>query len=108
MELSREGTLKKYIQKNGKLPEEKVSKIIGLVLQGLNYLHGCGILHKDLKPSNILMVNGEGIQLSDYALAELYDERLSGKADSKRGIDFSRGESLPYMAPEVIRHEGIS
>lgn len=53
--------------------------MIGLVLQGLNYLHASGILHKDLKPSNILILNGEDIQLADYALAELYDERLTGK-----------------------------
>lgn len=101
MELAKEGTLKKYIQKNGKLPEEKASKIIGQVLQGLNYLHNNGILHKDLKPSNILLTNPElSIQLTDYAVAELYDQRLSGNSYGRGGVaDFSRGESLPYMAP---------
>jgi calcium/calmodulin-dependent protein kinase I len=78
MELVQQGTLKKYIQKNGKLVEDSVSKITAQILQGLVYLHSNGILHKDLKPSNVLMVD-RGVQLSDYALAEIYDQRLSGK-----------------------------
>jgi mitogen-activated protein kinase kinase kinase len=108
MELAGEGTLKKYIQKNGKLSEDVVSKITCQILQGLSYLQINGISHKDLKPSNVLMTGNGNIQLSDYALAEIYDQRLSGKGDKVKNGDFSRGESLPYMAPEVIRHEGIS
>ena len=54
-------------------------------------------------------MTGNGyIQLSDYALAEIYDQRLSGKTDKGKSVDFSRGESLVYMPPEVIKHEGIS
>ena len=51
------------------------------------------------------MFKDQSIKLSDYALAEIYDKRLSAKGkDSKPGnVDFSRGESLPYMAPEVIK-----
>lgn len=69
------------------------------------YLHGASVLHKDLKSSNVLMFKDQSIKLSDYALAEIYDKRLSAKGkDSKPGnVDFSRGESLPYMAPEVIK-----
>lgn len=68
------------------------------------------MLHKDLKSNNILLFKDQSIKLSDYALAEIYDKRLSTKVKgSKAGdVDFSRGESLPYMAPEVIKNEGIS
>ena len=99
MELAAEGTLKKYIQKNGKLAQGVVSKIASQILQGLSYLHSNGIIHKDLKPSNILMTGNGNIQLSDYALAEIYDQRLSGKTDKGKSVDFSRGESLVYMSP---------
>lgn len=106
MELAEEATLRKFIQKNEKLGEEKISNIAEQALEGLAYLHGASVLHKDLKSNNILLFKDQSIKLSDYALAEIYDKRLSVKAKgSKAGdVDFSRGESLPYMAPEVIKN----
>lgn len=56
MELAKEGTLKKYIQKNGELPESFVANIVEKILEALDYLHNAGIIHKDLKTSNILMM----------------------------------------------------
>ena len=101
MDLAKEGTLKKFVQKNGKITEEFASKVVRQILEGLLYLHSQGILHKDLKTTNILMV-GESIKVSDYALAELYDCRLlEGEGSTKKGKEdrFHRGYSLPYMAP---------
>lgn len=77
MELSKEGTLKKYIQKNGAQPEEIASNFAESVLLGLDYLHNAGVLHKDLKTSNILMMPKNELQLSDFGIAEIYDERLT-------------------------------
>ena len=53
--------------------------IIKQVLEGLAELHRLNILHKDLKSSNVLMLNSENVKISDYALAELYDPRLLAK-----------------------------
>ena len=79
MEVSQGGSLKKYIQKQGKLSEQESSSIAKQILEGLSELHHLNILHKDLKSSNVLMTNSENIKLSDYALAELYDPRLLAK-----------------------------
>ena len=85
--------------------------IIKQVLEGLAELHRLNILHKDLKSSNVLMLNSEHIKISDYALAELYDPRLLAKdgkvKQCKKNCQFFRGDSLPYMAPEVIQNHGI-
>jgi mitogen-activated protein kinase kinase kinase len=80
------------------------------VLEGLKFLHGEGVAHKDLKSNNVLMFNDEAVKLTDYALAELYDARLTdqGKMKGRAEIGFSRGDSLPYMAPEVIKNQGFS
>lgn len=107
MELAKEGTLKKYIQKNGELPESFVANIVEKILEALDYLHNAGIIHKDLKTSNILMMPKDQIKLSDYGIAEVYDERLSengNKGVNKQYMDYYRGDSLPYMAPEVIKN----
>lgn len=77
MELSREGTLKKYIQKNGKLTEEMASIYAESILQALDYLHNAGVLHKDLKSTNVLIMPKNEIKVSDYGIAEIYDDRLT-------------------------------
>lgn len=77
MELTREGTLKKYIQKNGAQSEETASNLAENILMGLDYLHNAGVIHKDLKSTNVLMMPRNEIKLSDYGIAEIYDERLS-------------------------------
>lgn len=77
MELSREGTLKKYIQKNGKLTEETASIYAESILQALDYLHNAGVLHKDLKSTNVLIMTKNEIKVSDYGIAEIYDDRLT-------------------------------
>jgi serine/threonine protein kinase len=79
MELSREGTLKKHLQKNGCQPEETASNLAESILLGLDYLHNAGVIHKDLKTTNVLMMPKNEIKLSDYGIAEIYDERLSDK-----------------------------
>lgn len=64
-------------------------------------------MHKDLKSTNVLVMPKNEIKVSDYGIAEIYDDRLTEK-DSKgminREIDYYRGDSLPYMAPEVIKN----
>lgn len=76
MPLAKDGTLKKMIQKDGKIDEEIIAKITFQILQGLSYLHSKAVFHLDLKPSNVLMTDNHKAILSDYALAQLYDERL--------------------------------
>lgn len=86
MELSKQGTLKKFIQKNGPSKESSAANIIENVLEALDYLHCAGFIHKDLKSSNVLLMPKEQIKLSDYAIAEIYDDRLSVKDKKKSKI----------------------
>jgi p38 MAP kinase len=60
-----------------------MANLIRKILEGLVYLHNAGILHKDLKTSNVLMMSKEEIKLSDYGLAEIYDERLTSQGKGK-------------------------
>lgn len=107
MEIAKEGTLHKYVKKHGKCTEEWTRQIIKQILEGLFYLHSNGIRHKDLKSNNVLMMGNDQIKISDYGLAEIYDMRLIDDMPRKgNSCQFSRGDSLPYMAPEVILNHG--
>ncbi|HZK46526.1 MAG TPA: protein kinase, partial [Atopostipes sp.] len=51
-----EGTdLKKYIQENHPIPYSKVIKIMSQILSGISYAHRNGVIHRDIKPHNILI-----------------------------------------------------
>jgi serine/threonine protein kinase len=54
------------------------------------------------------MMPKDEVKLTDYGLAELYDERLAVKKQSEKEVGFMRGDSLPYMAPEVIKNIEIT
>jgi serine/threonine protein kinase len=75
MELCQEGDLFKYLEnKNFKLTEKDVLKIVKQLLSGIFYLHQYGINHRDLKPENILVKyeNDEHVfKIADFGLSKI-------------------------------------
>jgi serine/threonine protein kinase len=72
-----------------------VAWIIAILAQALAHAHERGILHRDVKPANILLTLREGPQLLDFNLA--HDPSSSEQAEAAL-----RGGTLPYMAPEQL------
>ena len=79
MELSKEGSLKKGLQKQGKYLEQHVAQITGQIVEGVNFLHSNGVTHGDLKTGNVFFFGDKTIRIGDYSIAELYDERMLSK-----------------------------
>src|SRR5436305_1280498 len=78
------GTDASKYQRNrgGPLPPAKAVRIVGQLLQALDYAHAKGIVHRDIKPAN-LMVETEGgrstVKVSDFGLARVYQtSKMSG------------------------------
>lgn len=68
------------------------------VLQGLAYLHGMGMIHRDVKPANVMLLWVD--ETSTRPLVKLVDFGLSSMDP---GRDSLRGGTRSYMAPEIIR-----
>ncbi len=68
------------------------------ICQALEFIHGRGVVHGDLKPANILVDADENCRLSDFGLSIIFGEQNKPR---------SAGSAL-YIAPEVLRNEGIS
>ena len=70
---------------------EEVARLGVAVAEALAYAHQCGILHRDVKPSNIFVGDDGMVKLGDFGLACLAAESEKDKSGTKR-----------YMAPEVL------
>jgi len=99
MELMHGGELFEKIVKMEDYNEKYASTIIKQVLMIVKDLHKADIVHQDMKPENLLLLDKEShaIKLCDFGLAEIADDEveLVGLAGS-----------TPYMAPEVVEGTG--
>lgn len=73
------------------LSEHSIKKLMKQLLGGLAYLHQQGILHRDLKLSNILYDDGEVLKICDFGLAKQKDQVMT------KGV-----VTLWYRAPELL------
>ncbi len=92
MRLVEGGDLRRLIEREGPLPPELATELLGQVAGALDAAHGAGIVHRDVKPHNVL-VEGERAFLSDFGLAKALDE--SGAASGASVVG-----TAAYMAPE--------
>mmetsp|Transcript_5084 Transcript_5084/g.11041 ORF Transcript_5084/g.11041 Transcript_5084/m.11041 type:complete len:1296 (+) Transcript_5084:141-4028(+) len=100
LEFMENGSLASIIKPNkfGVLPESVVAVYIAPVLQGLQYLHEQGVVHRDIKGANILTAKEGVVKLADFGVAAKL-----GELEERRDILQQHVVGTPYwMAPEVI------
>lgn len=88
-------TLKKHIDHRGALPEREVLYYATQILSALDYIHSKGIVHCDIKPQNIILLQNGSIKVADFGIA-----RLDAMLDrSKEKSDVALG-TVYYVSPE--------
>ena len=93
-----ETNLAQVIKSNQVLNDEHIQFFFYQILRGLKYIHSCGILHKHLKPSNLLVNSNCDLKICDFGRASVNIDTQMISAD----FCPDRIRSQWYQAPELI------
>ncbi len=100
MEYAPLGDLRKYAAlRGGTIDADTAARFLHQVLEALDFVHATGVIHRDVKPDNILVAHDNEIRLADFGLALLPGDDITVD-DLKTGVG-----SFSYLPPESL--EGV-
>mmetsp|Transcript_15557 Transcript_15557/g.10929 ORF Transcript_15557/g.10929 Transcript_15557/m.10929 type:complete len:221 (-) Transcript_15557:446-1108(-) len=97
MPFVRGGELYKVFKSKKRLPEPVVKFYAAQIAMAIGYLHGKGIMHRDLKLENILVDETGYLKIIDYGLAKVLEQAQVSKTFCG---------TPEYLAPEMVSHQG--
>ncbi len=100
MEYAAGGSLRELHPKGTRVSLEHITAYVTQVASALQYAHNQRLLHRDVKPGNMLLGARGQVLLSDFGLAMLMPSSLSGKTQA---MDQSMTGTTPYLAPEQLQ-----
>jgi tRNA A-37 threonylcarbamoyl transferase component Bud32 len=94
------GTLKERILREGPLDPREAAEIASRVAQALRSAHGRGIVHRDIKPQNVLLTASGGAKVADFGIARAASSKTMTETNLVLG-------TAAYMSPEQVRGERV-
>ena len=95
MDLLLGGDLRYHINQKKKFDENELKFIMSCTILGLDYLHKNNIIHKDIKPENLVFDSNGYLHITDLGISKIYHEDNAKENSGTPG----------YMAPEVLFHK---
>jgi eukaryotic-like serine/threonine-protein kinase len=92
-------TLKARLAREDPLPVGEAVEIAGQIAEGLAAAQDAGIVHRDIKPGNVMLLPGGAVKILDFGLAKVRGLNLTGSR--------TQLGTVAYMAPEQIRAEPV-
>lgn len=95
MELIDGITLKQYMQQRGVLSEAELEHFIIQILKALEHAHSRGIIHRDIKPQNVMILRDGTVKVTDFGIARM--------ANHQQTVTQNAFGSVHYIAPEQAK-----
>ena len=99
MELIEGITLKQYMEKRGQLNWREGLHFVTQIMRGLRHAHSRGIVHRDIKPQNIMVLRDGSVKVADFGIACL--------SDSAETLTQEALGSVHYISPEQAKGDRI-
>ena len=100
MELLQGRELRDIMNESGLLPVDQVLDIVAQVASGLSYAHEHGIVHRDVKPSNIMVIRDGQVKITDFGIARMSSSSVRTQTGMVLG-------SPKYMSPEQVMGKAL-
>ena len=100
MELASGGTLKDRIRSVGPLPPREAASVALQVAEALGAAHAAGIVHRDVKPENVLLTENGDVKVGDFGIARATEATAMTHTSMILG-------TAPYLSPEQARGEPV-
>ncbi len=103
MEFCEGATLAELLSRHGAFPEDQARRVLGQLAKALRFVHDHGVVHRDLKPGNVMLTPSGRVKLMDFGLAK-EDEEVSDDTATQLGTVL--GTPL-YMPPGQMTGEEL-
>ena len=87
-------TLNHHCRPNDRLPLEEILRIVSDVTVALDYAHNQGVVHRDIKPGNIMLLDDGRVKVTDFGIAQVVDA-----TQTRTGVILG---TPSYMSPEQL------
>lgn len=101
MELIDGITLKQYLQKKGALDPSEVLEFTIQIAKALEHAHGKGIIHRDIKPQNIMLLKNGMIKVADFGIASLENDVVESNGETVGSVHYIAPEQARGKAPDA-------
>jgi type IV pilus assembly protein PilB len=93
-------TLRSLIRRSGRMPVERALEIAAQACEALEYAHGLGFIHRDVKSANVMLTDAGQAKLTDFGLVQVTGMTVLTKTGAVMGTP-------EYMSPEQIGGEAV-
>jgi serine/threonine protein kinase len=95
MEFVEGGTFASEITRSGKVKPERAAEVVAIVADALDFAHERGVIHRDVKPANLMILPDQTVKVADFGIARL-TSAATMTSDTMIGTPY-------YMSPEQVR-----